>query len=237
MVGLVVKPWQRVSLYGNYIEGLQQGFTAPLGSANAGQVFTPFKSKGYEAGVKVDFGRIATTLAGFQLTQPSAFINPATNVFGVDGEQRHRGVEFMVFGEVMEGLRLLGGTSYIDAELTKTEGGINQGNKAPVLPFQFTLYGEWDPPVLKGFTITSRVIHASSQYVNQSDTQEVPNWTQWDLGARYRFEYMNGKPITIRANIENLLDTNAWYGPSAAGPNQILLRDPRTFLLSATFDF
>jgi iron complex outermembrane receptor protein len=84
----------------------------------------------------VDFGRIATTLAGFQLTQPSAFINPATNVFGVDGEQRHRGVEFMVFGEVMEGLRLLGGTSYIDAELTKTEGGINQGNKAPVLPFQ-----------------------------------------------------------------------------------------------------
>lgn len=237
MVGLVLKPWQRVSLYGSYIEGLQSGPTAPLTAVNAGEIFAPFVSKGYEAGVKVDFGRIATTLAGFQITQPSAFINPATNVFGVDGEQRNRGVEFSVFGEVTEGLRLLGGTTYIDAELTKTQGGINAGNRAPVLPFQLTFYGEWDAPFLKTFTMTSRVIHASSQYVNQANTLQVPNWTQWDLGARYRIDYVNGKPITFRAWIENLLDTNAWYGPSAAGPNQIILRDPRTFLLSATVDF
>ena len=25
MVGLVVKPWQNVSVYGNYIQGLQEG--------------------------------------------------------------------------------------------------------------------------------------------------------------------------------------------------------------------
>jgi iron complex outermembrane receptor protein len=149
MVGLVVKPWQHVSLYGNYIEGLQQGPIAPLGAANAGEVFAPFRSKGYEAGVKVDFGRIATTLAVFQITPPNAFLNPDTNVFGINGEQRNRGLEFSVFGEVMDGLRLLGGTSYIDAELTKTEGGLNQGNKAPILPFQLTLYGEWDLPFLK----------------------------------------------------------------------------------------
>jgi iron complex outermembrane recepter protein len=45
MVGLVIKPWQRVSLYGNYIEGLQQGPTAPLTAVNAGEVFAPFVSK------------------------------------------------------------------------------------------------------------------------------------------------------------------------------------------------
>jgi hypothetical protein len=38
------------------------------------------------------------------------------------------------FGEVVDGLRLLGGTTYIDAELTKTQDGINQGNKVPILP-------------------------------------------------------------------------------------------------------
>ncbi|HMU55802.1 MAG TPA: TonB-dependent receptor, partial [Nitrospira sp.] len=53
MVGLVVKPWQQVSFYANYIEGLQQGQTAPETAANAGEVFSPFVSKGYEAGVKV----------------------------------------------------------------------------------------------------------------------------------------------------------------------------------------
>jgi hypothetical protein len=38
------------------------------------------------------------------------------------------------FGEVVDGLRLLGGTTYIDAELTKTQDGINQGKKVPILP-------------------------------------------------------------------------------------------------------
>lgn len=234
MVGLIVKPWQHVSLYGNYIEGLQQGPTAPATAANAGEVFAPFISKGYEAGVKVDFGHVVTTLAAFQMTQPSAFINPATNVFGVNGEHRHRGLELSVFGEVIEGLRLLGGMSYINAELTRTQGGVNQGNKVTILPFQFTLYGEWDVPFLKGFTITSRVAHATSQYQDQANTRKIPEWTQWDLGAQYRFKRMNSKLITIRANIENVLNSNAWYGTQLG---QLIVRDPRTFLLSATFDF
>ncbi|BCA56597.1 hypothetical protein W02_37370 [Nitrospira sp. KM1] len=99
MVGLVVKPWHHVSVCGNYIEALQQGSTAPLTAANADEVFAPFVSKGYEAGVKADLGRIASTLAAFQITRPSAFVDPSTNVFGVDGDQRHRGLEFSVFGE------------------------------------------------------------------------------------------------------------------------------------------
>jgi hypothetical protein len=79
------------------------------------------------------------TLAAFQLIQP------ATNVFGVDGKQRNRGRKFSVLGEVIEGLRLLDGTSYI--ELTKTQGGVNQATKAPVFPFQARfLYGEWNLP-------------------------------------------------------------------------------------------
>ncbi|BCA56604.1 TonB dependent/Ligand-Gated channel TonB [Nitrospira sp. KM1] len=237
MVGLVVKPWQNVSVYGNYIEGLQQGPTAPLTAANAGEVFAPFVSKGYEAGVKVDFGRIATTLAAFQITQPSAILDPVTNIFSMEGEQRNRGIELSVFGEVMEGLRLLGGTTYINAELTKTQGGVNQGNKAPVVPFQLTFYGEWDLPFHKAMTLTSRVTHGSSQYLNLANTQKVPDWTQWDLGARYQFIGLNGKPITIRAFLENVLDNNAWYGSPSPTAGQIFMRDPRTFLLSATFNF
>ena len=78
------------------------------------------------------------TLAAFQLIQP------ATNVFGVDGKQRNRGRKFSVLGEVIEGLRLLDGTSYI--ELTKTQGR-ESGTKAPVFPFQARfLYGEWNLP-------------------------------------------------------------------------------------------
>jgi iron complex outermembrane receptor protein len=68
MVGLVVKPWQRLALYANYIQGLQEGPVAPLTAANAGEGFDPFVTKQYEVGAKLDFGRFATTLA---LTRPT----------------------------------------------------------------------------------------------------------------------------------------------------------------------
>jgi iron complex outermembrane receptor protein len=116
MGGLVVKPWLWVSLYANYIEGLQEGAVAPEGTTNAGEGFPPFTTEQYEVGLKVDFGRFATTLALYQIAQPSGIIDPATNVFGVDGEQRHRGIDFNLFGEVTRSVCLLGGAAYIDSE-------------------------------------------------------------------------------------------------------------------------
>ena len=78
MVGLVVKPWENVSVYGNFIQGLQEGPTAPIGTLNAGQVFSPFITNQYEVGVKVDWGKLTTTLAAFQISQPSSFITPGS---------------------------------------------------------------------------------------------------------------------------------------------------------------
>ena len=55
MLGLVVKAAQAMSIYGNYIEGLSPGATAPATAANAGETFAPYKSKQHEAGVKYDW--------------------------------------------------------------------------------------------------------------------------------------------------------------------------------------
>ncbi|SLM50099.1 putative tonB-dependent receptor protein [Nitrospira japonica] len=235
MVGLVVKPWQQVAFYANYIEGLQQGPTAPVTAANAGEVFAPFVAKQYEVGAKVDFGRFGTTLAFYQIAQPTGFVNPTTNIFGVDGEQRNRGIDFNVFGEVIEGVRLLGGAAFIDAELTKTQGGINDGHTGIGVPrSRLVLGGEWDTPFLQGFTLFARGTRNSSMFLNAANTQEVPSWARLDLGARYMFLQPNGKPVTIRANVTNVLDSGYW---DANAFGQLTLSDPRVFWLSATIDF
>ena len=39
MLGVVFKPLNHVSLYGNYIEGLAKGDSAPMTALNAGEVF------------------------------------------------------------------------------------------------------------------------------------------------------------------------------------------------------
>lgn len=235
LVGLIVKPWQRVSLYANYIQGLQQGPTAPLTAVNAGEIFPPFVTEQYEIGAKVDFGRIATTLALYQIAQPNGFVDPVTNIFGIDGEQRHRGVDLNVFGELVPGVRLLGGAAFINSELTQTADGVNEGNRGAAVPeWRLVLGAEWDTPFIRGLTLSARTIYNGSMYLNTANTQEMPDWARVDIGARYRLEWAFGKPVTIRANVQNVLDASYWDANSFG---QLTLSDPMTFSLSATFDF
>ncbi|MBS7810440.1 TonB-dependent receptor [Roseococcus pinisoli] len=231
VVGLVVKPWRNVSVYANYIEGLSQGGMAPAGTRNAGEILAPFVANQYEVGVKVDWGNVTTTLAAFQITRPSSFTDPATNFFVSNGEQRNRGLEFNAFGEAWPGVRLLGGAMYMEAELTSTAGGALNGRSAVNAPrWSLNLGGEWDTPFVPGLTLSGRVIHTASAYLNQQNTQRIPDWTRFDIGARYRFQTTRG-PITLHANIENLFDKNYWMSSS------LYRGAPRTFLFAVSADF
>jgi iron complex outermembrane receptor protein len=233
-LGLVVKPWQNVSLYGNYIEGLTRGPTAPTTAANAGEVFAPYKSKQIEAGLKADFGRFAGTLSVFRIRQPNEQTDPATNVYGLDGEQRNQGIELNVFGTPARGVRLLGGVMLLDGELSSTAGNKNNGNTAPGSPVvSLNLGTEWDTSFLPGLTLTARMIHTSSQYLNDANTQQIGSWERFDLGARYAFN-AGRVPVTIRASLENVFDKRYWASASANG---LTLSTPRTLLVSASLAF
>jgi iron complex outermembrane receptor protein len=230
-VGLIVKPLDQISIYANYIEGLSPGSVAPTTAANAGEVFPPTKTKQHEVGVKFDFGRLATTLSAFQIAQPNAFLDPTSNLFGVDGEQRNRGVELSVFGEVTSDVRVLGGVTYLDAELTKTQGGVNNGNEPAGVPkVRVTAGLEWDTPFAPGLTLSARGIYNGSSYLDQANTLKISAWSRFDLGARYSLE-VYGTPVVVRANVLNIFDNDYW---DAGG---LSLSEPRTFLLSATVDF
>ena len=237
MVAILGKPWQNVSVYGNFIQGLQQGAVAPAGTVNAGQIFAPFLAQQYEVGVKVDWGNVTTTLAAYQLSQPFGLINPQNNTFTVDGQKRNRGLELNIFGEPIEGVRVLGGASFIDSRQVATAGGLNQGNYAIGVPVtQIVFGGEWDLPLqaLKGLTLLGRVIYSGSAYVDPMNVQQVPEWAQVNLGLRYTYERANGKPIVVRAAVDNLFNASYW-DPNTSG--QLGLSNPRTFMLSTSFTF
>jgi iron complex outermembrane recepter protein len=238
-VALVVKPLENVSLYGNYIQGLQQGIIVPAGFANAGEVFPPYVSTQYETGVKVDWGRFTTTVSLFQISQPSILTDVPANRRVLGGEQRNRGVELNVFGEVTPGIRALGGVMFLEGVLTKTQGGLTDGWIAPHAPiFSLNLGGELDVPFIRGLTLTGRAIHTAAQYIDTTTPRrQLPEWTRYDLGARYTFENpaVPGKNVTARFSVENVLDTDYWAGGS--GAITLMLGAPRTYRLSLTTDF
>lgn len=239
-VSLVFKPWKNVSVYGNWIQGLQPGTVVGTTFANAGEIFPPYKTTQFETGLKVDWGKLTTTVSLFQISQPSLITNVAANTQVLGGEQRNQGLEFNFFGEPMEGVRVLGGAMFLNAVLAKTQGGLTDGWTAPFSPgLQLNLGGEWDLPFVRGLTLTSRVIYTGSQYIDTTyPRRSLPDWTRFDLGARYTFDNATsptGKPIVLRFNIDNLLDTNYWQG--GQGATLLSLGAPRTFRLSLTTDF
>ncbi len=230
VAGVVFKPQENISLYANYIEGLSQGPQAPLTMGS--RIFPPYKTKQKEVGVKVDWGKLATSVSVFEIERPSA-INSGTT-FNVNGEQRNRGVEFNVFGEVADGVRVLGGGAYTQGELVKNQDSALNGNTAVGVPdWQISLGGEWDPVPVPGLTLTSRVIYTSKQYVDQANNLSIPSITRFDIGARYK-TVLNATPVTLRANIENLFNRDYW---NTSNEGYIYLGMPRTLLLSATADF
>lgn len=236
---LVLKPWENVSVYGNYIEGLQPGTTVGSTYANAGTVFAPYQSKQYEAGVKIDWGgSLMTTIGVFQIAQPSTISIPGKPLptLALDGEQRNRGIEANIFGEPWTGLRLFGGVMVIDAKLSKTQGGINDGKRAPGIPqIQASLGGEWDTSFTPGLTLTGRLRFSGETYLEAANRRTVPAWTQLDLGARYALATpWTDKPVVVRLSVENALDNNYWISRTVGSLAQAR---PRTVLLSTAFDF
>ena len=236
---LVVKPLENVSVYANYIEGLQQGIIVPNTFKNEGQVFPPFKSVQQEVGVKVDWGRITTTVSAYEIAQPAQITIPSTPlpIFSIDGENRNRGLEFNTFGDLAPGWRLLGGVAFMDARQRKTQNGTNDGKRSVGIPdVQVSLGTEWDTPFISGLTLTGRAIHSGDAYADAANTFLVPAWTRFDLGARYTFASpWNGKPITVRFAVENVFDNSYWA--TSTSEKQIYLGAPRTYLASTTFRF
>ncbi|GBU18834.1 MULTISPECIES: TonB-dependent siderophore receptor [Methylobacterium] len=233
LVGIVVRPWENVSLYGNYIEGLSRGDIAPVTATNAGEILAPYVAHQVEAGVRVDWGTLATTFSAFEITRPIGELSP-TRRFAQTGEQRVSGLEFSAYGEITPGLRVLGGATLLDGVLTRTEVAANVGHVPIGVPgVQLNLGAEWDLPWVPGFALNGAVVYTGRQFVDAANTQPLPDWTRLDLGARYTTT-IEGRRTTIRANVVNVTGANYWTGVASFGT--FFQGAPRTYLLSMAVD-
>ncbi|WP_449234125.1 TonB-dependent siderophore receptor [Azospirillum doebereinerae] len=232
LAGLVVKPLEYVSLYANYAEGLTRGTIVGAGYANTGAVLAPFKSKQYEAGVKVDWGTVTTTAAVFQVARPNS-IRTASNDLAYDGEQRNRGLELSAYGEILPGLRAMASATFLKPELTRTAVAVEQGNDAAGVPDKtFSGSLDWTTPWVPELSLNGRVIYTSGSYLTAANTLRFDSWTRVDVGARYN-AVVAGKPVALRANVENLFDKNYWLTTGT----YVTVGAPRTVVLSASVDF
>ncbi|ENJ7187383.1 TonB-dependent siderophore receptor [Vibrio fluvialis] len=237
-VGVVYQPTLDISLYANYSEALLPGETAPADSSNpTGEVLKPNRSEQYEVGAKYDNGSYGAVVSLFQISKPS-YMYDSNNSYTDNGEQRNRGIELSAFGEPIESVKVLGGVTLIDAEIVKSATTASEGKQAIGVPkVQANVNIEWATPFVEGLTLEGRTLYTGSQYASADNSLELPSWTRFDLGARYGMK-LGDNALTLRARVDNVTDKSYWASAGGyPGSNYLVQGAPRTFVLSASYDF
>ena len=244
-LGALARITDSISVYGNYGQGLEPGQVVPLYFneadrivyENAGDVLSPYVSESYEVGVKMERGSLGATAALFQITRPSVVnqeINATTYRLVADGEQRNRGIEFNVFGEPVDGLRLVAGLAFLDPVLTGTEGGANDGNVAVGTPKRgASLHAEWDVRRVEGLTLSSGLTYRSRQFADPENTTWIDDYTTVDVGIGYEPPRLPGARASV--DVINVFDNKYWsttgWGTTSWG------EAPRVIKASLSMDF
>lgn len=234
--GIVYKPTDIISLYANRIEGLAKGPVASgTNITNLGEAFPPGRTKQLEAGIKLDMQTFGASLGVFRIERPTdGFVDAASRLYVRDGEQVNKGIELSVFGEPIEGLRLMAGGTRMTSELKNTSGGLNDGNHAIGVPtFQLNASADWDIPGLEGAALNARMLRTGGQYADQANNLSLPTWNRFDAGARYKMR-VEQKDLTLRVNVENITDKNYW---ASANGGYLTQGEPRLVKFSGTIDF
>ncbi|MEH2015407.1 TonB-dependent siderophore receptor [Nostoc sp.] len=118
-VGIVYQPIKPISLYASY----SQSFNPVIGRSRTQELFEPERGNQYEVGIKADItNKLSATLAAFQITKSNVLTSDPVDPINFSiqiGEQRSRGVEFTIGGEILPGWNIIAGYAYTDARVTE----------------------------------------------------------------------------------------------------------------------
>jgi len=215
------------------MEALEKGTIVGRTYTNYGEVLPPLVSKQYEAGLKYDINpNLLLSTALFRIEKANQFSNLATPVptYVRDGLQVHNGVELVLTGKITDNLTIMGGGTLMDLSVEKSNNPALEGNKpANAASRMGKIYAEYALPWIPGLSLTGGIYYTGERYANAANTDKIPSYTLYDIGARYSTRVLN-KALTVRLNVINLTGKNYWQ-------NATYLGVPRTVAFSVSTMF
>ena len=211
MVALTFRPTPNTSVYASAAQGLEEGETAPTGSANQNEHLAPGISKQKELGAR---WRAANGLllqaALFDINRPGYYTNTA-NVFTSSGEQHYRGIELSAQGKLTRQLSWQGSAQVIDPEFEHI--GAEYNGKLPENASRRTAstFLSYDIDALAGLSVNAGAYLTGRRPVNDLDQAFLGSTTLFGVGGRY-VGSMFGKRTTWQINVDNAADKRYWAG-------------------------
>jgi iron complex outermembrane receptor protein len=239
--GAMVKPVKWASIYGTYIQGLEENSIASNNVDNANTVFAPIASTLYEGGIKLQPRKDLLIQASyFDITRVGAYserLIPGTTILHgfADATQTYRGFEGSLTGYVTKDLAINAAITFLKA---RTFQALNPAS-IPTRPggtpnSTWSLSGEytlsWLDPHLK---VSAGAYHTGTQAVDDTDKVFTPSYTTFDVGASYDFE-LAGHDVTARVNGQNITNERYW---AAVGAGTLAESLPSVIKFSLEFKY
>ncbi len=219
------------SVYASWLTGFepQAGYT----ELNGGP-FDPSDSKLFEIGYKQRAfdDRLLFTTSIYEITKNDivVFANDEDNpdLYRQRGQERSRGFEFEVNGQITDRLTLIANYAYNDAEVTEdTDPALVGAQKENAPRHTGTLWGRYD--LGNGFGFGAGVTHVSDRQTFV-EALELPDYTLVSAGV-----YYTAGDLQLALLGRNLTDREHWTGGYNFG--RVFPGDPRTFRLNARYRF
>ena len=188
-VSLLYKPIEAVTTYVSYMEALEAGSIVGDTYANHGEILPPLVSKQYEVGAKYDINpNLLLSTALFRIEKANQYSDLATPIpsYVQDGLQVHNGVELVLTGKVTDNLTIMGGGTLMDISVEKSNNPALEGKKPINAASRMgKIYAEYALPWVPGLSLTGGIYYTGEKYGNTTNTDKIPSYTLYDIGARY----------------------------------------------------
>ncbi|PMB47697.1 TonB-dependent siderophore receptor [Fischerella thermalis CCMEE 5201] len=211
-VGIVYQPIPPISLYASFA----RSFAPTIGISATGEAFQPERGTQYEVGIKADVNdRLSLTLAFYDLTRSNVTTtDPDHPDFSVQtGEQRSRGIELDINGEILPGWNMIAGYAYTDARVTK-DNTIPVGNRlfsAPEHSFNLWTTYRIQQGDLQGLGFGLGFYYVGDRAADLANTFEVPSYFRTDAAIFYEREQLRAA-----LNFRNLFNVD-YYQATGSG--------------------
>jgi iron complex outermembrane receptor protein len=240
-LALMYKPRPNMTTYLAYADSLQQGDSAPAGTANEGAVLSPYRSEQYEAGFKWRAAGMDSTIAVFRIERPFAYTG-LDNIYKEQGLQVNHGLELTASGEPADGLALYSGVTFLNPQLRDTSLASTEDKRVVGVPkVQANLLVEYRIDALSGLVLTGNLHHTGKRAGNDTNSTWADAYSTLDLGVRYTSK-LAGRTVVWRLAVNNVTDEHYWasiFPGSINGTNasaSAFLGAPRELRSSVSFD-
>lgn len=240
-LGLVYRPTQSLSFYGNYSES----FKPNISTGDGPGPFDPETGVVHEVGVKVDIpDKFAATVALYQIDKENILVNEG-GILRTAGAARSRGLEVDVAGKLTNKLDLIATYAYTDTELLEDRLKAAIGNPlagiAKNVASLFLNYSDGTPAAGGRWTVGGGARYVGERAVDPINTFFLDGYTVADAYASYEWKQWNHL-ATLRLNVKNLFDKTYYPGAVSGvitntGGGTIFLGEPRQVLLQANILF